>query len=258
MVIGLSVAYETWPPIGWHRPFVIGWSKYRLGLPGALLHYGLTWPVGIPTVFQTPVTVPLHSPNGRQLPFGLCKGTVKASSNDCCCSDTTTHVTMETPQHLPAKAHPTQILTSHLEVEKHFKHPFHFYNRDDIYVFKDNQIIFSNIANEKMWHWYNIRYKPIISDWNRVVQLYPAILTLWVITIAASWVWWASPIQKQCPKQIQHSTQWIRPISGTSTAPLGKYRHHIDGLVQERWNSSVLSKELRLSCTNPSRWIPPT
>ena len=23
----------TWPPTGWHHPFVIGWSKYRLGLP---------------------------------------------------------------------------------------------------------------------------------------------------------------------------------------------------------------------------------
>ena len=39
---------------------MIGWSKNRLGLPSAPLYYGLTWPVGIPTVFQTPVTVPLH------------------------------------------------------------------------------------------------------------------------------------------------------------------------------------------------------
>ena len=68
MEIGLLVGYETWPPIGWLHAFVIGWSKYGLGLPSALLHYGLTWPEGIPTVFQTPVTVALHSPNGRQLP----------------------------------------------------------------------------------------------------------------------------------------------------------------------------------------------
>ena len=40
-------------------PFVIGWFKYRLGLPCDPLHYWLTWPVGIPTVFETPVTVPL-------------------------------------------------------------------------------------------------------------------------------------------------------------------------------------------------------
>ena len=32
VVLGLSVRYETWPPVGWHRPFVMCWSKYRLGL----------------------------------------------------------------------------------------------------------------------------------------------------------------------------------------------------------------------------------
>ena len=68
VAIGLSVGYETRLPIGWHCAFVTGWSRYRLGLPSAPLHYGLTWPVGIPTVFQTLVTVPLHSPNGRQMP----------------------------------------------------------------------------------------------------------------------------------------------------------------------------------------------
>ena len=30
---------------------------------------------------------------------------------------------------------------------------------------------------------------------------------------------------------------------------------HIDGLVQERCNSSALALELRLSCTNPSTCI---
>ena len=40
--IGLLVGLETWPQIGWHHPFVIGWSKYRLGLLSAPLHYGLT------------------------------------------------------------------------------------------------------------------------------------------------------------------------------------------------------------------------
>ena len=33
LAIGQSVGYETWPPIGWHKTFVIGWSKYMLGLP---------------------------------------------------------------------------------------------------------------------------------------------------------------------------------------------------------------------------------
>ena len=77
VAIGLPVGYETRPPIDWHHAFVIGWSKYKLGLPSAPLHYGLTWPVGIPTVFQTSVTVPLHCPNGRQLPA------VRAVQGDC-------------------------------------------------------------------------------------------------------------------------------------------------------------------------------
>ena len=79
--IGLSVGYETWPAIGWYHAFVIGWSKYRLGLPSVPLYYGLTWPVGIPTIFQTPVTVPLHSRNGRQMPVvRAVQGTVKESN----------------------------------------------------------------------------------------------------------------------------------------------------------------------------------
>ena len=66
---------------GWHHPFVIGWSKYRLGLLSALLHYGLAWLVGILTVFHMPVThLPFAQPLRQAgLPLGLYKGTVKAS-----------------------------------------------------------------------------------------------------------------------------------------------------------------------------------
>ena len=76
VVVGLSVGYETWPPIGWHHPLVIGWSKYRLWLPQ------LQWVVGshdqwFYTFFQRPLTIPLHSPYGR-LPWGLCKDFVKS------------------------------------------------------------------------------------------------------------------------------------------------------------------------------------
>ena len=67
-VIGLSVGYETWPLIGWHHHFMIGWSKFRLRLHNAPLHYGLTWSVGIPIGFQILVTVPLDIPIGRQMP----------------------------------------------------------------------------------------------------------------------------------------------------------------------------------------------
>ena len=81
MAIGLSVGYEPWPPIGWHHAFVIGLSRYRLGLPSAPLHYGITWPVGIPTVFQTPLTVlcTAITLGGHCLPLGMCRGTVKES-----------------------------------------------------------------------------------------------------------------------------------------------------------------------------------
>ena len=33
VTLELSMADETWNPIGWHRPFVIGWPKPRLRLP---------------------------------------------------------------------------------------------------------------------------------------------------------------------------------------------------------------------------------
>ena len=66
---GLTVGYDAWHPIGWHHAFVIGWSKYRLRLPSAPLHYGLTWPMGIPPFFR---------PQWQYLPLGLCKGLWKS------------------------------------------------------------------------------------------------------------------------------------------------------------------------------------
>ena len=77
VAVGLSLGYKTWPQIGWHHSFVIGLSKHRLELPSVPLHYGLKWPVGIPTVFQTPMTVPLHC---NCLSFGLYKVNVKEST----------------------------------------------------------------------------------------------------------------------------------------------------------------------------------
>ena len=81
VAIRLSVGYETWPLIGWHHPFVTGMSRYRLALLSAILQYGLTWPVGIPTVFWpqwqslcTAITA------GSSLPLGLYRGTVKVST----------------------------------------------------------------------------------------------------------------------------------------------------------------------------------
>ena len=48
----------------------------------AAMHYELKLPVGILTIFQRPLTVPLHSPDGGNcLPSGLCKETVKESTS---------------------------------------------------------------------------------------------------------------------------------------------------------------------------------
>ena len=55
VAVGLLLEYETWPLIGWHHPFVIGWSKYRLREASsaghswyAAVHCGLVWLVGFP------------------------------------------------------------------------------------------------------------------------------------------------------------------------------------------------------------------
>ena len=73
--MGLSVGHETWPPIGWHHAFVIGWW---LWLPNAPLHYGFTWQWEFSSFFrprwQSLCTALMA---GRCL--GLCKGTVKES-----------------------------------------------------------------------------------------------------------------------------------------------------------------------------------
>ena len=81
VALGLSVRYETWPPIGCFADSVIGWSIYSPGNTSHQMHYGLTWPVGISTGFQTPLTVSLHSLTAGKLPaVRLCKGTVKEST----------------------------------------------------------------------------------------------------------------------------------------------------------------------------------
>ena len=74
------VGYETWPAIGWHHPFVIGWSKSRLGLPQ------LQWIVGscdqweFPPFFRGHWQFPCTALTaGNCLPLGLCKGNVKES-----------------------------------------------------------------------------------------------------------------------------------------------------------------------------------
>ena len=76
------VGYEILPrfhwlvlPALWLADLNIDWETRRLHW--ILGNYGLTWPMGISPVFQTPLTVPLHSPNGREMPV------VRSVQGDC-------------------------------------------------------------------------------------------------------------------------------------------------------------------------------
>ena len=71
------VGYETWPPFGRCHSFVIDWSKYSSRNTSVAKHSGITWPMGSSTVFQSPLTVSLHKPNGRQMPA------VRVVQGDC-------------------------------------------------------------------------------------------------------------------------------------------------------------------------------
>ena len=44
LTVELWEGYETWPLIGWHHPFLIGWSEYRVEVSVAM-HCGHTSPV---------------------------------------------------------------------------------------------------------------------------------------------------------------------------------------------------------------------
>ena len=86
VAVGLSVGYKTWPPIGWHRHFVIGWFKYRLWLPQSQCILGSSdrWEF-IP--FSKPTNIPLVQSWRRAicLSWGLYTETVIASSPVCKC-----------------------------------------------------------------------------------------------------------------------------------------------------------------------------
>ena len=71
VAIRLPVVNEPWSLFGWHDSLWLAdrntdWGMSQLQ---CILGSGNRWPR----------TMPLLSPNGRQMPSGLCKGTVKAS-----------------------------------------------------------------------------------------------------------------------------------------------------------------------------------
>ena len=62
VAIGLSVGQETWPPVRWHHPFVIGLSEDRLRLPRGPLHY---W--HMPAVRSVQGTVKVYTISGLKI-----------------------------------------------------------------------------------------------------------------------------------------------------------------------------------------------
>ena len=62
VVVGPLVGCETWPSIGWYHPF--GWSPRKIAWGMARL----LWNLDSRDRWECPLTVPLHSPNGRRMP----------------------------------------------------------------------------------------------------------------------------------------------------------------------------------------------
>ena len=80
VALGLSVEYETWPPIGWHHHFVIAWFRY-IGWDWLVSQYIVgsrdRWEF-LPFIkghWQSPC---IALTAGNCLPLRLCKGTVKS------------------------------------------------------------------------------------------------------------------------------------------------------------------------------------
>ena len=57
---------------------------------------------------------------------------------------------------------------------------------------------------------------------------------------------------RQFAKSSPHTMQFSRDNWNNTAVCVYTHNIYIDGLVQERRNSSALAMELRLSCTNPS------
>ena len=75
--------------------------------------------------------------------------------------------------------------------------------------------------------------------------------SLWCKANEQSWwfYWWGGTYFGNC--------SWTSKIKlmCLSHHDIKTPKHQVDGLVQERRNSSALAMELRLSCTKPSRWL---
>ena len=109
VAVGLLVGYEKWL-LGWHWHFVIGWFKYRSGLPktqsiGISCHWW-EFPLFFRGRWQSPYTALMA---GKCLPLGLCKETVKASPS------WPMHTTMMVAEHEEKYTHFNLVVTSGTE-----------------------------------------------------------------------------------------------------------------------------------------------
>ena len=107
VAVRLSVGYETWPPFGWHRQFLIGWSKYRLESKSTWgSHHWWEFPLFFRGHWQSPCTALMA---GNCLPLGLCKETVKPSPN------WPMHTTMKGAVHEEKYTHLNFVVTCSIE-----------------------------------------------------------------------------------------------------------------------------------------------
>ena len=104
------------------------------------------------------------------------------------------------------------------------------------------------------WHCGNLTIAPVPAKqpwWISINTSYEFIMNDCITTTKQS-------TTKPCAYFLGYTVHWTEILisrernghEGHVSAP------HIDGLVQERRNSSALEMELRLSCINPSIWTP--
>ena len=67
--IGVPGKFETSLPIGWYCDCTVGVFLPLLNYRYAAMHHGLAWYKF--TLFFGPITVPFHSPNGKQMPAAV-------------------------------------------------------------------------------------------------------------------------------------------------------------------------------------------
>ena len=123
-------------------------------------------------------------------------------------------------------------------------------------------IFASNLKHDDVIKWKDFpRYWPFVprihwslmnflhkEQWCRALMF--SLICVWV----NGWVNNREAGDLRCHRVHHDVTVMVKLVSSYSTAFILHHCYHTEGLVQERCNSSALSMELHLSCTNPSIW----